>query len=65
MIKHLYLLFIISLFSICKAQEFSFQLKFIDAIGNTDSVTLGYDLTATNAIDPEFAESNHYCPIKN
>jgi hypothetical protein len=44
--------------TICKAQQFSFILKFIDAVGNTDSITLGYDLTATDTLDLSFGETN-------
>ncbi len=40
------------------AQEFSFQMKFEDAIGNVDTLILGYDIAATDSIDPEFGEIN-------
>lgn len=40
------------------AQEFSFQLFFNDAAGNKDTITLGYDSTATNDIDINFGEKN-------
>jgi len=54
----LLLAFSIGLMTICKAQQFSFVLKFIDAVGNTDSITLGYDLTATDTLDLAFGEIN-------
>jgi hypothetical protein len=40
------------------AQEFSFQLKFEDAIGNVDTLILGYDINATDSVDLEFGEIN-------
>jgi hypothetical protein len=44
-------------FSKTQAQpEFSFQLFFEDAIGNKDTVTLGYDYNATSGIDAAFGE---------
>ncbi len=46
------------LVSSAKAQEFSFQMKFIDAMGNRDSITLGYDVSASDTIDPAFGEVN-------
>ncbi|RYM32414.1 T9SS type A sorting domain-containing protein [Brumimicrobium glaciale] len=36
--------------------EFSFELYFEDAIGNKDTITLGYDELATNGIDAPFGE---------
>ena len=56
--KILLLILAIGLMTICKAQQFSFILKFIDAVGNTDSITLGYDLTATDTLDLSFGETN-------
>lgn len=44
--------------SIAEAQEFSFQMNFIDAIGNTDSITIGYDINGTDTIDGLFGENN-------
>ncbi len=40
------------------AQDFSFQLFFRDAAGNKDTITLGYDLLATDSIDASFGETN-------
>lgn len=39
-------------------QEFSFQMFFQDAIGNKDTLTVGYDLTASDSIDAIFGEQN-------
>lgn len=36
--------------------EFEFQLYFEDAAGNKDTVTLGYDVLATDSIDTAFGE---------
>jgi hypothetical protein len=44
-------------FSKIQAQaEFSFQLFFEDALGNKDTVTIGYDDNATSGIDAAFGE---------
>ena len=40
------------------AQEFCFPLIFEDAIGNLDTVFMGYDANATDSIDIEFGEEN-------
>ncbi|MCF6170808.1 MAG: T9SS type A sorting domain-containing protein [Bacteroidales bacterium] len=39
-------------------QEFSFSIVFEDAIGNKDTLVLGYDANATDTIDEEFGEIN-------
>ena len=53
------LLFLILYFSLgVKAQQFSFQMYFKDAIGNRDTLTLGYDTAATKIIDAAFGEVN-------
>ena len=55
--KHL--LFLILSFSLgAQAQQFSFQMFFKDAIGNRDTLTLGYDTAATKLIDAAFGEVN-------
>jgi hypothetical protein len=41
-----------------QAQQFSFQMFFTDAIGNRDTLTLGYDTAATILIDASFGEVN-------
>lgn len=41
-----------------QAQQFSFQMVFVDAAGNRDSVTLGYDNAGSNGIDAAFGEQN-------
>jgi hypothetical protein len=38
--------------------DLSFQMKFVDAAGNADSITLGYDITATDTLDSFFGETN-------
>jgi hypothetical protein len=48
----------IGLMTISNAQQFSFQMKFIDIVGNRDSLTLGYDNTATDTLDLAFGETN-------
>ncbi len=40
------------------AQEFSFTLNFEDALGNTDSLIIGYDNNGTDGIDAAFGEVN-------
>ena len=53
------LLFLILSFSLgAKAQQFSFQMYFKDAIGNRDTLTLGYDTAATKIIEAAFGEVN-------
>jgi len=46
------------IFHISFGQEFSIELFFEDAMGNQDSVILGYDVTATDGIDAAFNEIN-------
>lgn len=53
------LIFAISFSNLLFAQEeFSFELYFEDALGNKDTLILGYDSNATNGIDPLFGELN-------
>ncbi len=40
------------------AQMFSFEMVFEDAVGNTDTLILGYDVSATDTIDVFFGELN-------
>lgn len=42
----------------CAAQQFSFQLNFVDAVGNKDSIVIGYDTAATDSLDASFGEMN-------
>jgi len=37
-------------------EEFSFELYFEDAVGNRDTLVLGYDENATDTIDSGFLE---------
>ncbi|MFK5857285.1 MAG: T9SS type A sorting domain-containing protein [Bacteroidota bacterium] len=39
-------------------QKFSFQMYFEDAIGNKDTLTIGFDINGTDTIDTEFGEVN-------
>lgn len=39
-------------------EEFSFELYFEDAVGNRDTVTVGYDIDATSGIDNVLGEVN-------
>ena len=56
--KLLLLLLAVGQMTISKAQQFSFQMTFVDAMGNTDSLTLGYDTAATDSLDAAFGETN-------
>lgn len=57
--KQLLFLFILLTGGIFAQQpEFSFKLYFEDAMGNKDTVTLGYDANATDSIDAAFGEVN-------
>ncbi len=57
--KILYAFFIALLISTTlTAQEFSFTLAFEDAVGNTDTIVLGYDMLATDSVDTSFNEVN-------
>lgn len=55
------ILFVIATFcflTTAHGQQFSFQMFFTDAVGNKDTITLGYDLLATDSIDSYFGEVN-------
>ncbi|MGE4542136.1 MAG: T9SS type A sorting domain-containing protein [Bacteroidales bacterium] len=57
--KKLYTLFFLLIISqFVSAQEFSFQMYFEDAIGNKDTLTIGFDRNGTDTIDTEFGEVN-------
>jgi hypothetical protein len=56
--KFYMLLFILTLSQIAQGQEFSFQMYFEDSAGNKDSLTIGYDINATDSIDAAFGETN-------
>lgn len=56
--KTLCFILIISIYSIANSQEFSFQMTFTDAIGNSDSLIMGFDENATDTMDAEFGEIN-------
>ena len=42
------------------SQEFKFNLFFQDSKGNKDTITLGYDINATDSIDSKLGETNIY-----
>lgn len=56
--KYLSFLFIFTSISAISQSEFSFDLYFEDALGNRDTITLGYDPLATDGIDAQFGEEN-------
>jgi hypothetical protein len=56
--KTLLLFLQITISFIVYGQQFSFQMFFTDAIGNKDTITLGYDITATDSIDAALGEVN-------
>lgn len=52
--------------NLCYSQEFTFQMKFVDAAGNKDSLVMGYDPAGTDSLDPSFSEVNVVStPINN
>ncbi|MDG5493211.1 T9SS type A sorting domain-containing protein [Psychroserpens sp. SPM9] len=57
MSKYILILFL-SFFYCSFGQEFSVELFFEDSAGNQDSIILGYDDNATDAIDSSFGENN-------
>jgi hypothetical protein len=57
--KRCYILIcILTLSQIAQGQEFSFQMYFQDSAGNKDTLTMGYDINATDSIDAAFGETN-------
>ncbi len=50
--------FLLLLSQLAIGQEFSFKMYFEDAIGNKDTLELGYDVNATDTIDAIFGEIN-------
>ena len=55
--KIFYLLFLFTSLSIF-GQEFSFSMYFEDAVGNKDTLVLGYDPAATEGLNLQFGEEN-------
>lgn len=53
-------IFILLAFASCSmiAQDFSFDLIFVDGIGNRDTLVLGFDTNAGDSIDSAFGEKN-------
>jgi hypothetical protein len=56
--KKLLLIFFVLPIYLTAQEEFSFQLYFEDALGNRDTVTVGYDENATYGIDTAFGEED-------
>ena len=56
--KAILILFSLGSILTAAAQQFSFKMYFKDAIGNTDSITLGYDPSASDTIDISYGEVN-------
>lgn len=56
--QHLVLWFFLILSNIMNGQEFIFEMYFEDAIGNKDTLVIGYDINATDSIDSVFGEKN-------
>jgi hypothetical protein len=52
------ILAIIPISIVINAQQFSFKLYFQDAIGNKDTLTIGYDNNGTDTIDVGLGETN-------
>jgi hypothetical protein len=54
------ILALLGFFACClvHAQQFSFPLYFSDAVGNRDTIVIGYDNAATDSIDSLFQEIN-------
>jgi len=57
--KKVYLIItIVTIYFSSFGQQFSFPIYFQDAIGNKDTIILGYDINGTDAIDAIFGEIN-------
>lgn len=56
--KVLLIVTVFSLWASAHAQQFSFQMNFVDVVGNKDSIIIGYDINGTDTIDAMFGESN-------
>lgn len=54
--KHTFTLLLFLLATQVNAQSFMYDLFFEDSLGNKDTVTVGFDATATNGIDSSFGE---------
>lgn len=48
-----------------KTPQFLTMFYFEDAIGNRDSIEIGYDLTATHRNNPDFGEKTNLSPFKS
>jgi len=57
--KNLYLIILsLFLFVSVQAQQFTFDVYFEDAVGNRDTITLGYDAMASDTINSQYGEIN-------
>src|SRR5690554_219642 len=56
--KLIFISVLLCFYQISEAQTFQFQMFFEDAIGNKDTLTIGYDLNGTELIDSSFGEEN-------
>lgn len=56
--KLILLTILLNFYQISEAQTFQFQMFFEDAIGNKDTLIIGYDINGTELIDPSFGEVN-------
>ena len=54
----LFLIIVSAFFSFKAQEEFSFEMYFEDAMGNRDTIVLGYDSTGTDTIDVTLNELN-------
>lgn len=55
--KLLLILFLIPIYTMAQ-EEFSFELYFEDALGNKDTLAIGYDITGSHGVDLSFGEVN-------
>ena len=55
-IKLMFLLIVLLTTNINSQEEFSFPMIFEDAVGNKDTIVVGYDSLATDSIDTAFGE---------
>ena len=56
--KLYFILFVLFSAVSLQAQQFTFDVYFEDAVGNRDTITLGYDATASDTINPQYGEIN-------
>ncbi len=54
----IFLLYCLCTFTISYSQQFKFSIAFEDAMGNSDTLVIGYDSESTTGIDHAFGEEN-------